>query len=213
MCTNMADPKASPKDINEAISHLKEKMGIGDDRVCAAIGQFDTPEDLVEAGRKIHAMGYTKLDAMSPFPVHGIDEAIGVPYSKIGWIVVCAAIAGILTAQGLMYYVGVINYPLVIGGKPLFDFTFSIPVTFETAVLFSSIACFIAMFALNGLPRLYHPTMKHSQAHRVTDDRFMLVIEANDPKFDAQISVDRSEEHTSELQSLTNLVCRLLLEK
>jgi len=172
------------------IDQIKDRLGVGDDKIYAVMGEFSDPHDLVKAGRKIRAMGYTKLDAMSPFPVHGIDDAIVVPYSKIGWIVVCFAILGILTAQGLQYYVGVINYPLVIGGKPLFDFTFSIPVTFELTVLFSAISCVIAMFALNGLPRLYHPTMKHSQAHRVTDDRFMLVIEANDPKFDAQISVD-----------------------
>ena len=186
----MADAKAKPKDASEAIALLKDKMGIGDDKVCAAIGQFSTPEELVEAGRKIHAMGYTKLDALTPFPVHGIDEAIGVPYSKIGWIVVCAAIAGILTAQGLVYYVGVINYPLVIGGKPLFDFTFSIPVTFETTVLFSAIICFLSIWGLCGLPRLYHPTMNYKNMHRASDDRFLLVIEADDPLFSPAKSAD-----------------------
>ena len=172
------------------IEQIKDKLGVGDDKIHAVMGEFSDPHDLVKAGRKIREMGYTKLDAMSPFPVHGIDDALGIPYSKLGWIVVCFSILGILTAQGLQYYVGVINYPLVIGGKPLFDFTFSIPVTFELTVLFSSIACFIFMFGLNGLPRLYHPTMKHTQAHRVTDDRFMLVIEATDPKFDAQASAE-----------------------
>jgi hypothetical protein len=172
------------------IEQIKDKLGVGDDKIHAVMGEFSDPHDLVKAGRKIREMGYTKLDAMSPFPVHGIDDAIGVPYSKLGWIVVCASVAGILTAQGLQYYVGVINYPLVIGGKPLFDFTFSIPVTFELTVLFSAITATIGMFALNGLPRLYHPTMKHTQAHRVTDDRFMLVIEACDPKFDAQSSAE-----------------------
>src|ERR1041385_6853267 len=172
------------------IEQIKDKLGVGDDKIHAVMGEFSDPHDLVKAGRKIREMGYTKLDAMSPFPVHGIDDALGIPYSKLGWIVVCFSILGILTAQGLQYYVGVINYPLVIGGKPLFDFTFSIPVTFELTVLFSAISCVIAMFALNGLPRLYHPTMKHSQAHRVTDDRFMLVIEATDPKFDAQASAE-----------------------
>ena len=87
----------------------------------------------MEAGRTIRALGYTKIDAMSPFPVHGIDEAIGVPYSKIGWIAVCGALTGILTAQSLVYWVGAVNYPLIIGGKPLFDFTYSIPPTFELA--------------------------------------------------------------------------------
>src|SRR6185295_17170177 len=165
---------------------VKDKLGIGADKIYAVMGEFSDPDDLVKAGRRIREMGYTKLDAMSPFPVHGIDDAIGIPYSKLGWIVVTAAVIGILTAQWLQYYVGVINYPLVVGGKPLFDFTFSIPVTFELTVLFSSITCVIAMFALNGLPRMYHPSMNYRNAHRATDDRFLLVIEANDPKFDAQ---------------------------
>jgi hypothetical protein len=175
----------------EAIAQLKDKLGIGEDKVFAAIGEFETPEELVEAGRKIRAMGYTKLDTMTPFPVHGIEEAIGVPYSKIGWIVVVAAIAGLLTAQLLQWWVGAINYPLVIGGKPLYDFSFSIPVTFELTVLFSSITCFIAIWGLSGLPRLYHPAMNYRNAHRATDDRFLLLIEADDPIFSPQ----KSSEH------------------
>ena|SRR5579862_5996718 len=172
------------------IEQLKDKLGLGPDKVYAVMGQFPEPDDLVKAGRKIREMGYTKIDAMTPFPVHGIDEAIGIKYSKIGWIVVCGAIAGILTAQSLIYYVGVIDYPLVIGGKPLFDFTFSIPPTFELAVLFGSITCFISTWGLCGLPRLYHPSMNYRNAHRATDDRFLLVIEADDPKFDAQKTAD-----------------------
>jgi len=179
----MADQQLTRDQATEA---LLEKLGIGKDKVHAAMGSFESPEELVEAGKKIYAMGYRKLDAMSPFPVHGIDDAIGIPRSKLGWIVVCFALTGIFTAQALMYYVGVINYPLVIGGKPLFDFTFTVPVTFELAVLFSGISCTLGIFGLNGLPQLYHPTMKYKQSHRATDDRFILVVEADDPKFDAQ---------------------------
>lgn len=168
------------------IEQLKDKLGIGADKVYAVMGDFSEPEDLVKAGRAIRGMGYTKIDAMTPFPVHGIDEAIGVPYSKIGWIVIGGALAGILTAQILIYYIGVIDYPLIIGGKPLFDFTYSIPPTFELAVLFSAITTFMCTWALSGLPRLYHPSMNYRNAHRASDDRFLLVIEADDPKFDAQ---------------------------
>jgi hypothetical protein len=168
------------------IAQIKDKLGIGDDKVYAVMGEFSEPEDLVEAGRRIRDMGYTKIDAMTPFPVHGIDEAIGVPYSKIGWIVVCGALAGITTAQVLIYYVGAIDYPLIIGGKPLFDFTYSIPPTFELAVLFSAFTTFMCTWALCGLPRLYHPSMNYRNAHRASDDRFLLVVEADDPKFDAQ---------------------------
>ena len=109
-------------------------------------------------------MGYTKLDAMTPFPVHGIDDAIGVPYSKLGWIVICVgAVRNGSPRQLLIWWCGAINYPLVIGGKPLFDFSFSIPIAFELTVLFSAFASFIGMWALNGLPRLYHPSFELSQ--------------------------------------------------
>jgi hypothetical protein len=165
---------------------LKEKLGLGPDKVYAVMGDFAEPEELVAAGHELRGMGYTKLDAMSPFPVHGIDEALGIPRSKIGWIVLVGALAGILTAQVLIYYVGVIDYPLVIGGKPLFDFTFSIPPTFELAVLFSSITAFVFTWALSGLPRLYHPSGNYRNAHRASDDRFLLVIESEDPRFDPQ---------------------------
>ena len=168
------------------IAQIKDKLGIGDDKVYAVMGEFAEPEDLVEAGRRIRAMGYTKIDAMSPFPVHGIDDAIGVPYSKIGWIAVCGALAGITTAQVLIYYVGKIDYPLIIGGKPLFDFTYSIPPTFELAVLFTAITTFLCTWGLSGLPRLYHPSMNYRSAHRASDDRFLLIVEADDPKFDPQ---------------------------
>jgi hypothetical protein len=169
---------------------LKEKLGLGEDKVYGVAGEFSEPDELVEAGRKIREMGYTKLDAMSPFPVHGIDDAIGVPHSRLGWMVIWFSALGAATALVLIWWVGAINYPLVIGGKPLFDFSYSIPVTFELTVLFSAFAAFFGMFAFNGLPKLYHPSFKHPSASRVSDDRFLLVIEADDPKFNAQKSAE-----------------------
>ena len=179
------------------IDQIKDKLGIGDDKVYAVMGEFETPEELVEAGRKIREMGYSKLDAMTPFPVHGIDDALGIPRSILGWIVIFLSATGATTALLLQWYTGKINvtplikwglsgYPLVIGGKPLFDFSFSIPVTFELTILFTALTTFIGIFAINGLPRLYHPSMNYRNAHRATDDRFLLLIEANDPIFDAQ---------------------------
>ncbi len=176
------------------LNQIKDKLGIGDDKVYAVMGEFTTPEDLVKAGRKIREMGYTKLDAMTPFPVHGIDDALGIPYSILGWIVIFLSATGAATALFLQWYTGSINitqlikygisgYPLVIGGKPLFDFSFSIPVTFELTILFTALTTFLGIWALNGLPRLYHPSMNYRNAHRATDDRFLLVIEADDPNF------------------------------
>src|SRR6202045_641785 len=168
------------------LEQIKDKLGIGDDKVYAVMGEFSDPDDLVKAGAKIRGMGYTKLDAMSPFPVHGIDDAIGVPPSKLGWLVIWFSAMGAATALLLIWYVGAINYRLVIGGKPFFDFSYSIPVTFELTVLFSAFASFLGMWGINGLPRLYHPSFNYSQAHRASDDLFILVIEANDPKFSPQ---------------------------
>jgi Protein of unknown function (DUF3341) len=176
--------------MNTIPNEIREKLGIGDDKVYGVIGEFEDPHDLVHAGRKIREMGYTKLDAMSPFPVHGIDDAIGIPYSKLGWVVIPIGLSGTATAFGLIYYVGAIHDKFVIGGKPLFDFTFSIPIAFELTVLFSSFAAVIGMFAMNGLPRMYHPANNYRNAHRATDDRFLLVIEADDPKFHPQQSAE-----------------------
>jgi hypothetical protein len=169
---------------------LQEKLGLGPDKVWGVIGEFSDPDELVEAGRKIHDMGYTKLDAMTPFPVHGIDAALGLPESKLGWMVIWCSAAGAATALLLKWWIGAINYPLVIGGKPLFDFSYSIPVTFELTVLFSAFGAFLGMFAFNGLPKLYHPAFKHPSTYRASDDRFLLVIEADDPKFDPLKSVE-----------------------
>ena len=173
------------------IEQVKDKLGIGADKIYAVMGEFSDPDDLVKAGRRIREMGYTKLDAMSPFPVHGIDDAIGVPPSKLGWLVIWFSALGALTAVTLIWYVGAVDYRLVIGGKPFFDFSYTIPIAFELTVLFSAFASFLGMWAINGLPRLYHPSFNYSQAHRASDDLFILVVEANDPKFDPQ----RTAEH------------------
>ena len=169
---------------------LKDKLGLGPDKVWGVIGEFSEPEDLVVAGRKIKEMGYTKLDAMSPFPVHGIDDAIGIPQSRLGWMVIWCSAAGAATALLLIWWVGAINYPLVIGGKPLFDFSYSIPVTFELTVLFSAFGAFLGMFGFNGLPKLYHPSFKYPSTYRASDDRFLLVVEADDPQFDPHKTVE-----------------------
>jgi hypothetical protein len=165
---------------------LRKLLGLDRSEVYGVIGAFEEPQDLVKAGRRVREEGYTKLDALTPFPVHGIEAALGIRRSILGWIVVCFGILGGLSALGLVYYVGVISYPLVIGGKPLFDVTFSIPPVFELTVLLSAFASLIGMLVLNGLPRLYHPSFNYKQSHRATDDRFLLVVEASDPKFDAQ---------------------------
>jgi|HigsolmetaAR202D_1030399.scaffolds.fasta_scaffold13485_3 Protein of unknown function (DUF3341). len=158
------------------------------------IGDFDSPEQLLDAIRTARSRGYTKMDALTPFPIHGIDEALGEKRSPLGYIVLCAALLGATTALLLQWWTGAVDYPLVIAGKPLFAFEFSIPVTFELTVLFSAFATVLGMFHLNRIPTFYHPTFKYSRFRGATDDRFLLVIEKSDPMFDVATAAEMLRE-------------------
>jgi hypothetical protein len=153
-----------------------------------AVGSFNDGLELVEAARAARELGYTRLDAFTPFPVHGIDEAMAIPRSPLGWIVLFFGALGLASAVLMIWWTGAVSYPLWIGGKPLFAFEFSVPIMFELTVLFSAFAAVFGMFALNGLPRLYHPVFNYSHFAGATDDKFLLAIEASDPKFDAEQS-------------------------
>ncbi len=151
-----------------------------------AVAEFDSPEGLLAAIRGARQRGYVRLDAFTPFPVHGIDEALGERRSRLGWVVLVAGLAGAVAAFLLIWWTGVIDYPLVIAGKPFFAFEFSVPIMFELAVLIAAFGAVFGMFAFNGLPRLYHPAFEHSRFERATDDKFLLAIEADSTDFDPE---------------------------
>ncbi len=161
--------------------------------VYGVAAEFDSPEALVDAARSAREAGYTKLDAYSPFPVHGIDEAIGAQRSRIGFVVFGAGLIGTAAALMLQWWTGAVDYPLVIGGKPFFAFEFSIPITFELAVLFAAFGAVAGMLGFNGLPRFYHPVFQHSRFGAVSDDAFLLAIEANGNDFQAEHAADLLE--------------------
>jgi hypothetical protein len=170
-----------------AVLHQTNTPETRDLSIYGVVGEFDRPEDLVRAGYDLHhRRGYTKLDAYSPFPIHGIDDAIGVPRSNLGWIVFACAMLGLGSAILMIWYTSAVDYPLVIGGKPLFAWEFSVPVLFELTVLLAAFGAVFGMMFLNGLPRMYHPTFNFSDIAAVTTDKFLLVIEAADPKFDVE---------------------------
>lgn len=164
------------------------------DRVHGIAGEFATPEALLAAARALRDEGYTKMDAFTPFAVHGLDKALGMERSKLGYLTIAGGAAGLAAALLLQWWTGAVDYPLVIGGKPLFAFEFSIPVTFELTVLLAAFATVFGMFALNGLPRLSHPVFRAEAFRRVTDDGFVLVIEVEDSKFDAEAAAKRLTE-------------------
>jgi hypothetical protein len=159
------------------------------------VGDFESPEDLLRAIRTLRTAGFTKLEAYSPFPIHGIDEALGEPRSPLGRIVIVAALLGLASAVALQWWTGAVDYKLVIAGKPLFALEPSVPIMFELTVLFGAFGAVLGMFHLNRLPTYYHPFFNYSQSEGATNDRFLLAVEAADPKF-------RGEEVRTLLDSL-----------
>ncbi|MCL4795856.1 MAG: DUF3341 domain-containing protein [Bryobacteraceae bacterium] len=153
------------------------------------IGDFDTPEDLLRAIRTARAAGYSKLEAYTPFPIHGIDEALGEGRSPLGKIVIVCGLAGLTLAILLQWWTGAIDYPLVVAGKPLFAFEPSVPIMFELSVLLAAFGAVLGMLALNKLPQYYHPAFNYSKWAGATNDRFLLAIEAKDPRFSAEEAI------------------------
>lgn len=146
--------------------------------------EFEDVDALVGAAEKVRDAGYTRWDAHSPFPVHGLDEAMGIRPTILPYGVLLAGLAGGGGAMLLQWWTNAFDYPLIISGKPFFSVPASIPVAFELTILLAAITAFVGMLALNGLPQPYHPLFASKRFRRVTTDRFFIAIEAADPKFD-----------------------------
>ncbi|MBP8300414.1 MAG: DUF3341 domain-containing protein [Planctomycetes bacterium] len=149
------------------------------------VAEFESPAAIFKAAEKITAQGYTKVDAHTPFPVHGLDKALRQGPSHLGWIVICCGAMGICLAQLMMYWMNAVDYTIWVSGKEPYAWPSTIPITFELMVLLSGFGAVFGMFGINRLPRLHHPIFNHSTIHRATDDRFFLSVEATDPKFDS----------------------------
>ncbi|MBL8724010.1 MAG: DUF3341 domain-containing protein [Planctomycetes bacterium] len=149
------------------------------------VAEFDSAAAIYHAAERVTAEGYSRVDAHTPFPVHGLDKALRQGPSPLGWLVVCCGLTGICLAQLMMWWMNGHDYPMHVSGKQPYAWQTTIPVTFECMVLLSGFGAVFGMFGINRLPRLHHPIFAHSTIHRATDDRFFLSIEATDPKFDS----------------------------
>lgn len=147
------------------------------------MAEFDSADSLLTAAKAVGKAGYTKTDAFSPFPIHGLADAIGFKEKIIPKIILAGGITGLLAGAGLEYWTQVIAYPMNIAGRPYNAWGAYIPPAFETTILFGSFAAVIGMLALNGLPRPYHPVFNAPRFSLASQDKFFLVIEAADPKF------------------------------
>lgn len=151
--------------------------------VFGIVAEYDTPEALTTAAERARLAGFTRMDAYSPFPIHGLSEAIGFRDSKIPYLVFMGGLLGAMAGFSLQYYVHVIDYPMNVGGKPLMSLPSMVPITFEGTILFAGLTAFFSMLALNKLPKPYHAIFNTPGFERATKDRFFLAIEARDPQF------------------------------
>ena len=169
------------------------------------MAEFDSPEALMAAAHSARKAGYTKMDGYSPFPIEELDEALGFKKSWLPLFVLLGGLTGVAAGYGLQYWVSVIDYPVMVGGKPYHSWPSFIPVTYELMILFASFAAVLSMFALNGLPMPYHPVFNVDRFSMASNDRFFLCIEAADPKFDLGKTKSFLEQchptHISEVES------------
>lgn len=148
------------------------------------LAEFDNPAALLRAARRIRESGYTQFDCHSPFPVHGVIDAMGQRRSILAYLVAGASLFAMIGGLALQWWTNAVDYPLVISGKPFISYQAYAPVGFGITILTAALVAVGAMLKLNGLPRFVHPVFHSDRFRKVTDDGFFVSIEAADPQFD-----------------------------
>jgi hypothetical protein len=150
------------------------------------MAEFDNPTDAVAAARRVYEEGYRKIDAFSPYPVEELSEAVGAHKTYMPHIVLAGGILGGSLGYLMQFYLLTVSYPLNVGGKPFHSWPAFIPITFECTVLGAALFAVFGMFALNGLPEPYHPVFNVPDFGLASRDRFFVLVESTDPKFDRE---------------------------
>jgi hypothetical protein len=150
------------------------------------LAEYDSAASLYAACEKVRDAGYAAWDAYSPFPVHGLERAMGLRPSLVPWIVCVMGFTGASLGFLLQWWTSAVDYPLIISAKPFNSYQAFVPVTFESGILIGAFGAVFGMFGLNRLPQLYHSLFNVKRFERVTDDKFFIAIETRDPRFDPE---------------------------
>jgi hypothetical protein len=149
----------------------------------AIMAEFETPAATLHAAQKVRDSGYRQWDVFTPFPVHGMDGAMGLKNSNVGWFSFIGGCTGYTTGMLMIWFMNAFDYRIVIGGKPMFSPFSAFPPSYELTILFGAFGALLGMLFLNRLPRLHHPLLKNRRFALATHDRFFVVIESSDPKY------------------------------
>jgi len=152
-------------------------------RPYAIMAEFENPASIIHAAEQVRAAGFKSWDTFTPFPIHGMDRAMGLKNSKVGWFSFIGGVTGYTTGMLMIWWMNAVDYKILIGGKPMFSPFAAFPPSYELTILFGSFGALLGMLFLNKLPRLHHPLLKNRRFALATHDRFYLVIETNDPKY------------------------------
>jgi hypothetical protein len=175
--------------LDELTTEVKASMGIYEsdaEQVYGLLAEFSNPGELLHAAEATREQGYRHFDTHSPFPIHGMDRAMGLGNSKVGFFAFGGGVTGLATGYLLQWWTSAVDYPINISGKPFFAVEPSVPIMFELTILFAAFGAVAGMLALNGLPRPYNPLFYSDRFRRVTDDGFFLHVAASDPQFDTE---------------------------
>ncbi len=162
-----------------------EANGNGEGELYGVVAEYDTPGALLEAARRVKDAGYTDFDCYSPFPVHGIDPAMGIKRTWLPMIIFGGGFTGAVGGLALQWYCNAHAWTWNISGKPTWSIPANIPIAYECGILFAVLTSFFGMWMANKLPQVWHPMFRIDRFARVTDDGFFLGIEAGDRRFDA----------------------------
>ncbi|HEU5071826.1 MAG TPA: DUF3341 domain-containing protein [Verrucomicrobiae bacterium] len=147
------------------------------------MAEFQTPADALHAAEKVRDAGFRRWDVFTPFPVHGMDKAMGLSNSKVGWFSFLGGVAGYTSGMLMIWFCNKFDYPVLVGGKPLFSPFSAFPPSFELTILLGAFGAIGGMLFLNRLPRLHHPLLKNRRFALATHDRYFVVIETSDPRY------------------------------
>ncbi|MCH9662363.1 MAG: DUF3341 domain-containing protein [Gammaproteobacteria bacterium] len=155
-------------------------------KIFGLLAQFNDPHAILKAVEKLTAEGVKNIDTHTPFPIHGMDKAMGLKDSSLGWVVALSALLGFSLGLGLQSWASMVAYPMIISGKPSFPWQAFVPITFELTILFSAFGTVFGMFAFNKLPRLHHPLFSVDRFKSFSTDGFFLSVEVGLENFDEE---------------------------
>jgi hypothetical protein len=160
-------------------------MAVAREGTYGVLAEFDTPSDLVRAAQSAYHDGWRRMDCYTPYPVEEAAEAIGFHKNRVSLITLIGGLMGLCAMFSLETWISTLAYPLNIAGRPTYSWPAFVIPAYEWTILFAGFSAALGMFAMNGLPSLYHPLFNAPNFRNgATDDKFFLCLEATDPKFE-----------------------------